>query len=80
MDKALEYILNKYPEQSALIIDLYRKDEDFRTLCEDYLDNEESLGAYKLNVAKDIELESELLQLNLDLEKEITRLLKRKVI
>jgi hypothetical protein len=79
MGKALEHILVKYPEFGALIIDLYRKDEDFRILCEDFLANIESLGACKLNMAKDIELESELLQLNLDLEKEIIRLLKRMV-
>ena len=79
MGKALEHILMKYPEQSALIIDLYRKDEDFRILCEDFLGNVESLGECKLNMAKDIELESELLQLNLDLEKEIIRTLKRMI-
>jgi len=79
MGKALEHILIKYPEQSALIIDLYRKDEDFRILCEDYLANIEALGACSLNMAKDIELETELLQLNLDLEKEIIRLLERMV-
>jgi len=77
MGKALEHILVKYPEYGALIIDLYRKDEDFRILCEDFLANIESLGDCKLNMAKDIELESELLQLNLDLEKEIIRLLQR---
>jgi len=77
MDKALKHILLKYPEQSVLIIDLYRKDEDFRILCEDFLGNVESLGECKLNMAKDIELESELLQLNLDLEKEIIRILNR---
>ena len=77
MGKALEHILMKYPEHSAVIIDLFRKEEDFRILCEDFLANIESLGECKLNMAKDIELESELLQLNLDLEKEIFRLLQR---
>jgi len=77
MGKALEHILMKYPEQSAQILELYQKDEDFRILCEDFLGNVKSLVECKLNVAKDIELESELLQLNLDLEKEIIRLLLR---
>ena len=79
MGKALEHILVKYPELRAKIIELYQRDEDFRILCDDYLMNMEALGECKINVAKDIELESALLQLNQDLENELNTVLKRKV-
>jgi hypothetical protein len=75
--KALEYMLAKYPDHNAKIIDLYSKDEDFRILCEDYLTIAQSIEKCRLNVIKDKEYKNEFVQVYLDLEKEIIHLLER---
>ena len=76
MKKVLEYILNKFPDQRPKIIDLYNNDEDFRTLCEDYLTTVETLEKCRLNGIKDKKFENEFLQVYVELEKEIIHLLK----
>ena len=73
--KAYEYLLVKYPDHSAKIIDLYRKDEEFRILCEDYQNIIMEIEKCRLNVIKDREIEREFLHANLQLEKEIIRYL-----
>ena len=76
MRKVLDYILKKFPDLRPKIIDFYNNDEDFRTLCEDYLTSAEALEKCRLNVIKDKEFENEYLQVYVDLEKEILHLLK----
>lgn len=75
MSKALHYILAKYPDHASKIIELYKKDEDFRLLCEDWLTTAKSLEEYRLSGIKDRESENEFAQVYLELEKEISRLL-----
>ena len=77
LGKALEYVLNKYPDQSARVIELYSTDEDFRILCNDILATGEALEQCRQNALKDREYENEFLQVFLDLEKEVDGLLKR---
>jgi hypothetical protein len=76
MEKALEYILRKYPDHSDSMIDLYSTDDDFRILCEDYLTTVSTLEESRLKVLNDRTLENEFLQLSLELEKEIFHLLR----
>jgi hypothetical protein len=76
MGKALDHMLIKYPDHSARIIELYSKDEDFRMLCEDFLDISQSLEKCRLNVIKGKEYKIEFEQVYIDLEKEIIRLMK----
>ena len=69
--KAYEYLLVKYPDHSDKIIDLYRKDEEFRILCEDYQNIMLEIEKCRLNAVKDREIEREFLHANMELEKEI---------
>jgi len=78
MSKALEYILTKFPDRAAKITALFNGDEDFRILCEDYLTSTQALLESRLNLTKDKEFENEFLEVHLDLEKEIVRLLEQK--
>ena len=71
MEKALEYILRKFPDHSAYMSDLYCADEDFRILCEDYLTSVNTLEECRLKVLHDRTFENEFLQLSIELEKEI---------
>ena len=75
MRKAFDHILTKFPDHRAKIIELYRKDEDFRILCDDYLTSVQTIEEYRLKTLSDKEYESEFLRIYLDLEKEIIRLL-----
>jgi len=75
MRKALDYILKKLPHESAKIIELYNKDDDFRILCEDYLASVQALEESRTNVNKDKEFEKEFSDVHLELEKEINHLL-----
>jgi len=68
-------MLTKYPDHSAKIIEIYSKDEDFRNLCEDFLDISLSLEKCRLNVIKGKEYKIEFEQVYIDLEKEIIHLL-----
>jgi hypothetical protein len=77
MGKALEHILERYPDHSAKIIDLYSKDEDFRILCEDHLTISKGIEKYRLNILKEKEYRNEFVQAYLDLDKEIIHLLER---
>ena len=78
MEKALEYIIRKFPDHSASLTDLYCMDEDFRILCEDYLISVSTLEECRLKVLNDRTFENEFLQLSLELEKEILHLLRSK--
>jgi hypothetical protein len=73
--KALEYVVAKYPDQGAKLIELYHKDEDFRTLCEDYLNIAHKIEKYRRELIKNKEYKNEFVQVYLDLEKEIIHLL-----
>ena len=78
MEKELDYVLRKFPDHTAIMIDLYCTDEDFRILCGDYLTSVQTIEECRLKVLKDRTVENEYLQVALDLEKEILCLLKRK--
>lgn len=78
MKKIFEFILSKFPEHRSGIIELYNTDEDFRSLCEDYLTSLEAMEEGRKILIKDREVEREYVQLNLDLEKEIFYFLEKK--
>jgi hypothetical protein len=77
MGKALEHILERYPDHNAKIIDLYSKDEDFRILCEDHFTISQGIEKYRLNVLRDKEYKNEFVRVYLDLEKEMIHILER---
>jgi hypothetical protein len=76
MEKALEYILRKFPDHSDSMIDLYCIDADFRILCEDYLTTVKTLEESRQKAFNDRVFENEYVQLSLELEKEIFHLLR----
>jgi hypothetical protein len=78
MEKALDYVLRKFPDHTATMIDLYCTDEDFRILCEDYQTSVMTVEECRVKVLTDRKIENEYLQVALELEKEILRLLTRK--
>jgi hypothetical protein len=77
MEKALDYIIRKFPDYGTSMIDLYSMDEDFRILCSDYLTSVETLEECRLKVLNDRTVENEYVRLSLDLEKEILYLLRK---
>ena len=74
MIKALEYILTRFPDQRAKIINLYNTDDDFKTLCEDYFTSVQAIEKCRTSATKGREVENEYLHVNLELEKEILNL------
>ena len=77
MEKALEYIMSRFPDHSAKLIHLYMHDDDFKVLCEDYFLSLKALEVCRNNVMKDREAENDFTLVNLELEKEIIQLLGR---
>jgi hypothetical protein len=77
MNKALEYILTKFPDHREEIINLYERDEDFRILSDDYFTSMQALLECRLNLTKNKEFENDFLEAHLDLEKEIIHLIER---
>jgi hypothetical protein len=78
MEKALEYILRKFPDQRDTMTDLYCIDDDFRILCEDYLTTVNTLAENRLKRINNQTIENEYVLLSLDLEKEIIHTLQKK--
>jgi hypothetical protein len=75
MGKSLDYIIEKFPDHRASIIHLYNKDEDFRTLCEDYMASAQALEKYRQKAIKDKQFENDFSQIYVELENEIIHLL-----
>ena len=71
MKKDLDYILKKLPDHKESINLLYETNDDFRTLCEDYLTTAKGLEEYRNKSMEDRELETEFAQTYLELEREI---------
>jgi len=61
----------QFSEYIDIIKMLYREDDDFKTLCDDYNTSKSQLEKYKGKSIEDMRSELEYQQLSLDLEKEI---------
>jgi hypothetical protein len=77
MQEALDYILSRYPDHKAKIIEFFNSDEDFRILCQDYYTSATGLEGSRHNSIKNREVENEYSQVYIELEKEIIHLLER---
>jgi len=73
MNKELDNIMERFPDQRRRIIDLFNNNEDFRTLCEDYWQSKQALLNSMSNKIEDTLLENEYSVLCLELEKEALR-------
>jgi hypothetical protein len=78
MEKALEYILRKFPDYATSITELYYNNEDFRILCEDYLTSVQTVEASRMKVLTNRSVENEYIQVSIELEKEIFQMLQRR--
>ena len=75
MQEALEYILSRYPDHRAKIVEIFNNDEDFRILCEDFYTSATALEGSRQSTIKNREVENEYSQVYVELEKEIIHLL-----
>jgi len=78
MDKALEYVVRKFPDHAASMSDLYCTCEDFRILCEDYMTSVQTVESSRLKFLTDKLVENEYIQVSIELEKEIFQILQRR--
>jgi hypothetical protein len=76
MTKDLHNMLERFPDQRKKIIDLYSKNEDFRTLCEDYWQSKKALVKSRDKKISDALLENEYSGLCLELEMEALRFIR----
>ena len=75
MENVLDYILEKLPDHRSTITELYERNDDFRTLCEDYLTTAKGLEESRNNSIRDREMENEFAHTYLELEREIIYML-----
>lgn len=75
MKKVLDYILEKLPDHRNTITELYESNDDFRTLCEDYLTTAKGLEESRNNSIRGRDLENEYAHTYLELEREIIYML-----
>jgi hypothetical protein len=75
MKNVLDYVLEKLPDHRGTITELYERNDDFRTLCEDYLITAKGLEESRNNSIRDRELENEYAHTYLELEREIIYML-----
>jgi len=75
MYKELDHMLDRFPHHRTRIIELYDNNEDFRSLCNDYLQCSLTLLKLKKEVRYDIRMENQYRVLNLDLEREVVHYL-----
>ena len=75
LNALLRAVKKKFPGQSERIEELFESDEDFRTLCEDYITSIQAAEERRLNAIMDRKIEKEFLHVNIELEKEIIHLL-----
>ena len=75
MEEEVIYMLNKFPAYRSEILKAYENNEDFKSLCEDYLAALQSYENIRRKMIKDYRGELEYRELFLELEKEILEML-----
>ena len=70
--------ISQFVEFKETIEMLYQIDEDFRTLCDDYLLSKESFERFKEKSIEDQQLELEYRRLSGNLEKEILEYIQKR--
>lgn len=75
MTKELDHMIQKFPGYRGRLIELFRTNEDFRSLCDDYWQCDSKLIHLRQNTIKDTRAENSYALLFLDLEQEVMRFL-----
>ena len=75
MYKELDHMLERFPQHRGRIIELYDRNEDFRSLCNDYLQCKLTMEKFEKDVRHGIRMENQYRVLNLDLEREVLHFL-----
>jgi DNA repair exonuclease SbcCD ATPase subunit len=73
LSKQLNAIKKKFPEQSERIDELYETDEDFRTLCSDYLLCLQHLEKFQKDVGEKKHSLKEYREIQSELERELSQ-------
>jgi hypothetical protein len=76
MEKELDYMIEKFPQYRARLIDLFRQNDDFRSLCDDYWQCNYNMHKLAGNVVKEARIENNYRMLSLNLEQEVMTFLK----
>jgi hypothetical protein len=71
LNEYLKAVKHKFPEEGARIEDLYKSDEDFRALCEDYFACLQFLNKFKNEVREKKYSFEEYKNMQEELEKEL---------
>jgi hypothetical protein len=79
MPALLNLILAHFPDYAEKIRILYLADDEFKSLCEDFLTSKMALEKSTGKISNDQQLESEYRQLMVELEKEIINYIKKKL-
>ena len=77
MNSRLHTILLRFPKDNDIILKLIRENEDFECLCSDYGECVELLDVISAEPARAGILLEEYLELKIELENEVLRLLKK---
>lgn len=76
MQKELSIILEKFPEFRRKILELFEKNEDFKSLCEDYWKCKKVISKTREHLLEDTQMENQYVQMSADLEQDVLRFLK----
>ena len=77
MQKELDMIMENFPEHREKIAELFRNNEDFKSLCMDYWQCRNALLKFRETVLDDVRRENEYARLLNELEQEAARFLGR---
>jgi uncharacterized protein YdcH (DUF465 family) len=77
MQKELDMIMENFPEHREKIAELFRNNEDFKSLCMDYWQCRIAMIKFRETVLDDVRTENEYVKLLNELEQEAARFLCR---
>jgi hypothetical protein len=77
MQRELELLLESFPEHREKFVELFRENEDFKSLCLDYWQCKTAIIKIHEIVLEDVRTECEYIKLCIDLEREAIDFLKR---
>lgn len=71
MTEDIEFLISRFPTQKEKILEAYKRNGDFKSLCEDFYSSAILLQNQKKKIIKDKRQELEYQKLFLDLETEL---------
>jgi hypothetical protein len=75
MEKELDYMIERFPQYRARLMELFENNDDFRSLCDDYWQCNYNIFKLNGNVIKETRIENNYRMLSLNLEQEVMNFL-----